>query len=98
MTEQGGAWPWSHPAHSVGSVTWTLPTADTLQLGLSRSAQLEGGRERAKDGSWVTSTVFQPEKATPRGAKDYDRGGEHNNMKASLGRRMLSPAVTLARG
>lgn len=74
MTEKGGAWPWSHPAHSVGSVTWTLPTADTLQLGLSRSAQLEGGRERAKDGSWPS--VFQSEKATLRGAKDYDRGEE----------------------
>lgn len=83
----------------MGSVTWTLPTADTLQFGLSRSVQLEGGRERAKDGSWVTSTVFQPEKATPRGAKDYYRVGRGaHNMKASLGRQMLSPAVTLARG
>lgn len=84
----------------MGSVTWTLPTADTLQFGLSRSVRLEGGRERAEDGSWVTSTVFQPEKATPRGAKDYYRvgGGGAYNMKASLGRQMLSPAVTLARG
>lgn len=41
----------------MGSATWALPTADTVQLGLSRSLPLEGGMWRAKDGSWVTSTV-----------------------------------------